>query len=110
MKEVKYTRGSGNIYKDMGFLDAEERAAKAQLAMVIESIIERKGLKQAKAAEMLRINQPKVSALMNGKLDEFSMGRLIRFLNRLNQNVEIVVKPRSARRSPRGYLSVAVTR
>src|SRR5687767_2416990 len=93
--KIEFTEGSGNIYQDLGFPDAEERLAKAKLAMRIETILERKKLTQAKAAKMLGINQPKISALINGRLNGFSMERLIHFLNLLNQDVKIVVKTKS---------------
>jgi len=107
---TKYTKGSGNVYEDLGFPDAEERLAKAKLAMRIESVIEQRKLKQAEAAELLGINQPKISALMNGRLEGFSMERLIHFLSLLSQDVEIIVraKPVRSRKSSKiGQLKVA---
>jgi|SRR5215204_5591926 len=88
-KIIKYTEGTGNIYQDLGFADFEERLAKARLAMYIEKIIKR-NLKQSEGAEILEINESKISALTNGRLSEFSMERLIHFLNLLNQDVKIV--------------------
>jgi len=74
--------------------------AKARLAYEIEQSIRTRGFKQAEAAKALGIDQPKVSALRNGRLSGFSVERLIRFLNALDRDVEIVVsaKPRSRRR------------
>jgi predicted XRE-type DNA-binding protein len=70
------------------------------LAYEIEQSIRKRGLTQAEAAKVLGVDQPKVSALRNGRLSGFSVERLIRFLNALNRDVEIVVstKPRSRRR------------
>ncbi len=90
--KVKYTKSSGNVFEDLGFKDAEERMAKAKLAMRISEIIESRGYNQIKAAEILDINQPKVSALLNGQLNGFSLERLFRYLNKLDQDVEIVIK------------------
>ena len=59
----------------------------------ISSIIEDRGLTQAEAAEIMGVDQPKVSALVRGRLDGFSMERLYRFLNALGRDVEIVVRP-----------------
>ena len=106
-QHIEYTEGSGNIYQDIGFSDAGERMVKAKLAMRIESIIEKRGLKQIEAAKMLGINQPKISALINGRLSGFSMERLIHFLNCLNQNVEIIVTSKPGRRMAHGHLKVA---
>lgn len=74
--------------------------AKAGLALEIERVIRKRGLSQANAAKILGIGQPKVSALRNGRLSGFSVERLIRFLNALDRDVEIVIKskPRLRRR------------
>lgn len=106
-KKIEHIEGSGNVYQDMGFPDAEERVTKAKLAMLIEAIIEKRDLKQAEAAKILGINQPKISALMKGRLSGFSMERLIHFLNLLNQDVEIVVTSKPGRRTAHGHLKVA---
>lgn len=91
-KKIKHKIGSENVYEDLEFSDSAVRLAKAKLALRIESIIEKRKLTQAQAAKILEINQPKISALMNGKLIGFSIERLIHFLNLLNQDVEIIVK------------------
>jgi predicted XRE-type DNA-binding protein len=91
------TRGSGNVFADLGYADAEERQTKLRLAHAINSIVEAQGLTQAAAAARLGINQPKVSALARYKLDGFSVERLMTFLIALGRDVEIVIKkkPRS---------------
>ena len=105
-KKVKYTESSGNVYQDLGFTDSEERLAKAKLAMRIDEIIQKKKYTQAQAAEILGINQPKVSALINGRLSGFSLEKLIHFLNLLQQDIEIIVKDKRARNKSQGYLNV----
>ena len=103
--ELTYEVGSGNVFADLGLPDAEELKAKSDLVIEIVRIIEDRGLKQAEAAEIMAIDQPKVSALVNGKLDGFSMERLYRFLNALGRDVEIVVKPKPESRKA-AHLSV----
>ena len=93
-KEMDYEVGSGNVFADLGMPDAEELKAKALLVIEIIQIIEARGLKQAEAAQIMGIDQPKVSQLVRGKLDGFSMERLYRFLNALGRDIEIVVKPK----------------
>jgi len=93
-EEMDYEVGSGNVFADLGMPDAEELKAKALLVIEIIQIIEARGLKQAEAAEIMGIDQPKVSQLVRGKLDGFSMERLYRFLNALGRDVEIVVTPK----------------
>jgi predicted XRE-type DNA-binding protein len=87
------TAGSGNVFADLGFADAEEMLAKAELARRIAEIIAERKLTQTKAAAVLGVDQPKVSALLRGKLDGFSIDRLFRFLNALGRDVDIVVRP-----------------
>ena len=91
------TRGSGNVFADLGFPDAEERQTKLRLAYALNAIVEARRLTQAAAAARLGLNQPKVSALRNYKLEGFSVERLMTLLNALDQDVEIVIraKPRS---------------
>ena len=93
--------GSENVFADLGFPDAEELLAKACLAGAISDIIKGRHLTQKVAAEVLGTTQPKVSNLVNGKLEGFSLERLARFLNSLDRDVEIVVtrRPRSRKRS-----------
>jgi predicted XRE-type DNA-binding protein len=95
----RHAASSGNVFADMNLPNAEELLAKADLAIQISRVIAERELTQAGAAELLGIDQPKVSALVRGRLEGFSIERLTRFLNALGQDVEIIVrpKPRSAR-------------
>jgi predicted XRE-type DNA-binding protein len=99
MPRKNYIVGSGNVFEDLGHPRPAEALAKAGLARKIGAAIEQRGLTQAAAAEVLGIDQPKVSALVRGRLAGFSLDRLLRFLVLLGSDVEIVVKPRA--RSPR---------
>lgn len=84
---------SGNVFADLNIPEPSLYLAKAQLAHQICTIIEERNLTQVEAAEILRINQPKVSALTRGNLDGFSSDRLFKFLNLLDQDIEIVIRP-----------------
>ena len=88
------------MFADLGFPDAEERQTKLRLAYALNTILDEQHLAQAAAATRLGLNQPKVSALRNYKLEGFSVERLMTLLNALDQDVEIVIraKPRRARR------------
>jgi predicted XRE-type DNA-binding protein len=94
-KNPKSVAGSGNVFADIGFTNADEMLAKSELARHINKIIEHRGLTQVEAASLLNINQPKVSALKRGRLTEFSIDRLLRFLVALGQEVDITVRPAS---------------
>jgi predicted XRE-type DNA-binding protein len=91
------TRGTGNVFTDLGFPDAVERQAKLRLAYALNQVLAAQNLSQAEAAKMLGLTQPKVSALRHYKLAGFSVERLMNLLTALDQDVEIVIrqKPRS---------------
>jgi predicted XRE-type DNA-binding protein len=91
--------GSTNIFADLGFPNPEEHLAKAGLAVQIIEIIRQRRLSQVAAADILGIDQPKVSALMRGQLKNFSLDRLCRFLNHLDKDVVIVVKDKPRNRT-----------
>ena len=94
---IEYREGSENIFADINMPNPEEAMAKAQIAMKIHDTIKGKKLTQAKAAKILKISQPKVSLLLRGYLADFSLERLLRFLNSLGQDVCISVMPASHR-------------
>src|SRR5260221_14598884 len=86
------TPGSGNVFADLGFENAEEELLKAQLVREIRALIKRRRLTQAKAGEVLGLAQSDVSALVNGKVVRFSFERLLRCVRRLDREVTIVVR------------------
>jgi predicted XRE-type DNA-binding protein len=90
---VSIEESSGNVFADLGLKNPEELLAKAQLVQRIADIIAERKLTQARAAKILGVDQPKVSALLRGKLDGFSTDRLFRFLNALGRDVDIVIRP-----------------
>ena len=97
---IPVTPSSGNVFADIGVPEAEEELAKAQLASRIREIVRGSRLTQIAAAAVMGIDQPKpkVSALLGGRLANFSSERLMRLLTRLGQDVEIVVKSKPRRR------------
>ena len=99
MLKEKSHPSSGNVFADLGIPHPEQYLAKAELAAKILAIVQRRRLTQTAAGELLGIPQPKVSALLNGRLDGFSSDRLFRFLNALGCDVQITVSrphPRKA--------------
>ena len=103
--DITVTPGSGNVFADLNVAEPEEELAKAQLAVHIRDAIKRRRLTQAEAARLVGLDQPKISALVNGRLTGFSSDRLLRCLTALGQDVEIVVRPRTGHRA-RGHLKV----
>jgi predicted XRE-type DNA-binding protein len=97
--ELVVEASSGNVFADLGLSNPEERLAKAQLTVAICDLIAKRKLTQADAASILKIDQPKISNLMRGKLSGFSTDRLIRFLNALGSDVEIVIRPQRTKKA-----------
>jgi predicted XRE-type DNA-binding protein len=90
---------SGNVFADLGLPNAEERKTKLRLALLINQILDRRGWSQAEAARRMSLNQPKISALRNLRLQGLSVERMMRLLTALDQDIQIVIqeKPRSRR-------------
>lgn len=98
-------RSPGNIFEDLALSNPEEKQTKLKLAVALNRVIDSRGLSQAETAKRLAVNQPKISALRNYKLNGFSVERLIGFVTALNCDVDIVI--RSKARSPhQGKVSV----
>lgn len=95
--KIPVTASSGNAFADIGLPEPEEELTKAQLASHIRQAIKRRRLTQVAAAAVMGVDQPKVSALLNGRLANFSSERLMRLLTALGQDVDITVrtKPRN---------------
>lgn len=91
-KKIAATRGSTNVFADLGFANPEEALAKAQLMSRIGDLIKQRRLTQRDAALLLGIDQPNVSRLLRGQLGGFSYERLLKFLNVLGCDIEIVVR------------------
>jgi predicted XRE-type DNA-binding protein len=103
--DAEIMASSGNVFEDLALPDAPTRLAKAELARRISAVIEHRRLTQSAAAAILGIDQPKVSALVSGRLAGFSIERLMHFLTLLGQDVEIVVSNEAASK-PVGALTV----
>ena len=86
-QSVKVTGGSGNVYADLGHPFPEEMLLKAKLSMLIYLAIKKQGLTQKQAAVLMGLDQPRVSAIINGRLDGISVERLMRFLQALGVDV-----------------------
>lgn len=90
---VKITRSSGNVFKDIGFTKAEAAhlLVRSELMIRLRKIIEAKGLTQAEAATLFHVTQPRVSALMKGRIDLFSIDTLIDMLARVGFKVKVAL-------------------
>lgn len=96
--KIKITPSSGNVFRDLGFgrEEAEHLLVRSDLMIQVQKIIASRGLKQKSAAKILGVTQPRVSALLRGRIDLFSTDALIDILARLGAQVRLTVKVRTA--------------
>jgi predicted XRE-type DNA-binding protein len=93
-KTLERDSSTGNVFADLDLPDADEHLVKAGLVVKIDRVVRQRKLTQAAAAQLMGIDQPKVSAMLGGQFRGYSVERLMRFLVALGHDVEIVVKPR----------------
>jgi len=103
INDTEFLIGSGNVFADLGFLDAEERFAKLKLAMQINEIIEEHGWNQTIAAKKLGTQQPEISNLKRGRIRSITYDRLMGWLVTLGYSVKIEVE-----RSNKPHVEVAI--
>jgi predicted XRE-type DNA-binding protein len=92
-----HTRGSGNIFADLGLPNAEEHQLKAALVVQLKRLIAERDLSQVTAAKLVEMKQPDLSKLLRGQLKLVSVEKLLRMLTAFDQDVEITVKPHRKR-------------
>ena len=106
--KTEVVASSGNVFRDLRLSNPDEKLTRVRLAVAINHILRAQRLSQVAAAGRLKINQPKVSALANYRLEGFSVERLINFLNALDRDVEIVIRPKPrSRKTARVLVSAA---
>ena len=93
-EKLKYVRGSGNIFLDVGFDKAEAESLKLRfdLMMKIEDFYRKSGMTQVQAAKALGLTQPRLNALLKSRLRLFSLDALVNIASRAGLNVRLVVK------------------
>ncbi len=96
---IEIEKGSGNVYQDLGMVDAAEMQVKAILAAKIGEIIRHRHLTQVQASEILGIPQPKLSGMLRGQFRGISEAKMLDCMNRLGRDVEIVVRKPSRTRA-----------
>jgi len=107
--EFPIAHGTTNVFADLGLPDPVERQTKTRLARQVNELLKQRRLKQVEAGWVLNIPQSKVSALVNYRLDGFSVEKLMEFLTLLDQDVEILIRPSRQARSP-GHVTVHAVR
>lgn len=107
-EEIEVYQSSENIFADLGRSDAEEAFARVKLASQIADVIASRNLTQAEAGVIMHLDQPKVSALMRGRLAGFSLDRLLRCLTLLGQEVEIIITDKASGSPLPAHISVVL--
>jgi predicted XRE-type DNA-binding protein len=92
-----HTKGSGNIFADLGLPNAEEHQLKAVLVVQLKHLIAERGLSQVATAKLVEMKQPDLSKLLRGQLKLVSVEKLLRMLTAFDQDVEITLKPHRKR-------------
>ncbi|MFT5133384.1 MAG: putative XRE-type DNA-binding protein [Gammaproteobacteria bacterium] len=92
-KKRPVTESSGNVFADLGFeqVEAENLLVRSKLMAAIKTYIESEGITQAEAAERFKVAQPRVSEIYQGKIELFSVDKLINMLSRVGQHVEVSI-------------------
>ena len=93
-EKLKYVLGSGNVFLDLGFpkVEAENLKMRADLMIRIVQFYRKSGMTQAAAAKALGLTQPRLNALLKGKIGQFSLDALVNIAGRAGLNVRLVVK------------------
>jgi predicted XRE-type DNA-binding protein len=101
MKQVQRSRRGGNVFRDLGFSadEADHLRIRSELMARVQKVITAGGLKQAEAAELLGVTQPRVSDLMRGRIDLFNVETLIDMLAKLGVRTKLVLQARRKRAS-----------
>lgn len=103
-RATEVVRGTGNVFADLGFADAETHLLKAQLVTRIQRAINAQKLTQVAAAKRTGLSQPDVSRLLNGHFRDMSVERLMRLLTRLGCDVDITIRKHVKLAAPRNTI------
>jgi predicted XRE-type DNA-binding protein len=93
-EKLKMTRSSGNVFRDMGFskAEAENLRLRSQLMRQIDAYYRESGMTQTAAARVLGLTQPRLNALLKGRLSQFSLDALVNIASNAGMNLRLVVK------------------
>lgn len=93
-EKIKITRGSGNVFRDLGFskAEAENLRLRSELMRRIDAFYREGGMTQVAAAKALGLTQPRLNALLKGRLSQFSLDALVNIASQAGMNVRLVVK------------------
>jgi predicted XRE-type DNA-binding protein len=99
-EDTSIRRGTGNVFADLGFPDAETHLLKAELMSRVQDILEERQLTQTEAAKITGVSQPDLSRMLKGRFRDVSVERIMRMLTKLGCEVDIVVKRANRRFAP----------
>ncbi len=92
-KQNLINESTGNVFTDLGFerVEAENLLVRSKLIAAIKSYIKSEGITQGEAAKRFNVSQPRISEIYQGKIDLFSVDKLINMLARVGQHVEVSI-------------------
>lgn len=108
MPDCEITTSSGNVFEDLGLPDSDEMLVKSNLAIIIQRLIESRGLTQTKAAQVVGLTQPKLSDLLKGKFRGISEAKMMECITRLGRDIRIEVLPHTRQISETGHIQVCM--
>jgi len=97
--DIAIRRGTGNIFADLNFPDADTHLLKAQLMSRVQDTMRDRKLNQTEAARIMGVSQPDVSRMLRGQFRDVSVERIMRMLTKLGCEVDIVVKPHGRKKA-----------
>ncbi|MBD1213196.1 MAG: helix-turn-helix domain-containing protein [Dolichospermum sp.] len=93
-QEKTFTESSGNVFKDLGFANADELLTRGKIGIQVIKILNQRNLKQREISKILGISQPEVSHLINAEFQRFSEGKLLMFLKKLDAEITLHIRSR----------------
>jgi predicted XRE-type DNA-binding protein len=92
----KVTKSAGNVFEDLGFKgeEAESLRIRSDLMIALTKVIDYRGISQRQAATLFGVTQPRISDLVRGKIDLFSIDTLVNMLAKAGAKVRVEVRPK----------------
>lgn len=106
-KEIEHEKGSENVFADLGFDNPEEELFKADLTAEIARLIKKRRLTQSRTASLFGVSQPRINSLLRGRFDLFSIETLMSFLNVLDQDILVMIRPKKRKRAHLGVCKIS---
>ena len=88
--------GTGNLFADLGYADADTHLFKAQLVTRMKDVMAERSMTQTAVAKASGVSQPDISRILKGHFRDVSVERIMRMLTRLGLEIDVVVRPQGS--------------